>query len=194
MLAIILCGGRSSRMGTDKGLLKLDDKTWVQAAADKMKQLNLPVYISVNRDQVKDYATFFGAREMIIDDASLDVHGPLGGVLSVHEHFPMQDLFTLACDLPLMEVPILQQLLDVYHGDTNDAAFVFTNEGEPEPLCAIYTARGLTHIRALHQQQQLTKHSMKFMLEHLDTCYIPLEAGQKKAFQNFNAHASLNGL
>ena len=131
---------------------------------------------------------------MIIDDPALDVHGPLGGVLSVHENFPMQDLFTLACDLPLMEIPVLQQLLDVYHGDNNDDAFVFTNDGEPEPLCAIYTARGLTHIRSLHLQDQLTKHSMKFMLEHLDTCYIPLADHQKKAFQNFNAHASLNGL
>ena len=54
MLAIILCGGRSSRMGTDKGLLKLEETTWVQSAAEKMKQLNLPVYISVNQDQVSE--------------------------------------------------------------------------------------------------------------------------------------------
>ncbi len=194
MLAIILCGGRSTRMGTDKGLLKAGEKSWVQAAAEKMQELNLPVYISVNAEQAPAYSELFTAEKLILDDSALDVHGPLRGVLTVHQHFPMQDLFTLACDLPLMELPVLQQLLDVYHGDSTDAAFVFTNDGEPEPLCAIYSARGLAHIRTMREQQQLTKHSMKFILEHVDTCYIPLEEHQKKAFQNFNAHASLNGL
>ena len=194
MLGIILCGGQSSRMGSDKGLMKVQDQTWAQAAREKMKQLGLPVYISVNNKQLEEYSALFDPADMIIDDPALDVHGPLGGVLNVHEHFPMQDLFVLACDMPFMELTILQQLLDAYHTDNSDAAFVFTNDGEPEPLCAIYTARGLTHIRNLHHQQQLLRHSMKFMLEHLDTCYIPIEEDQKKAFQNFNAHANLNGL
>ena len=57
MLGIILCGGQSSRMGSDKGLLKLEAKTWAQTAIDKMTVLNIPVKISVNNQQYSEYAT-----------------------------------------------------------------------------------------------------------------------------------------
>jgi molybdopterin-guanine dinucleotide biosynthesis protein A len=194
MLGIILCGGKSTRMGSDKGLLKLDDTTWAQAAVNKMAFLNLPVYLSINPAQYATYAAVFDEAQLIKDDPSIDVHGPLAGVLNVHEKFPMQDLFVLACDLPLMEVSVMQQLLDAYHRDNTDDAFLFTNDGEPEPLCAIYAARGLAHIRAMHQQHQLAKHSMKFMLEQLDKYYEPLTNQQKLFFRNFNAHADINGL
>ncbi len=196
MLGVILCGGQSTRMGTDKGMLKMhpDAGTWAKAAADKMAQLTLPVIVSVNTLQYNDYATVFDAAQLITDNPLLDIRGPLGGVLSVHEKYPMQDLFVLACDMPLMDADVLKQLLDIYHLDTNDDAFVFTNNGEPEPLCAIYTARGLAHIRQLYQSNQLLKHSMKFMLEHINSWFEPLSEEQKKCFQNFNAHAALNGL
>ena len=48
MLGIVLCGGQSLRMGKDKGLLKLEAKTWAQTAIDKIAVLNFPVKISVN--------------------------------------------------------------------------------------------------------------------------------------------------
>ena len=47
MLGIILCGGQSLRMGSDKGLLKLQSITWTQNAINKMTALNIPVTISV---------------------------------------------------------------------------------------------------------------------------------------------------
>ncbi len=47
MIGLILCGGQSSRMGSDKGLLKLEAKTWAQTAIDKMEILHIPVKISV---------------------------------------------------------------------------------------------------------------------------------------------------
>ena len=194
MLGIILCGGQSTRMGTDKGLLTMEGTSWAQAAAAKMAQLQLNIFYSINPLQLDTYSAIIDPGQLIPDNPELDVHGPLGGVLSVHEKFPMQDIFVLACDMPKMEVSVLQQLLDAYHRDNSDDAFVFTNDGEPEPLCAIYAARGLAHIRQLHHQQQLTRHSMKFMLDQLNTYVEPLQDSQKKFFGNFNAHAELNGL
>ena len=194
MLGIILCGGQSTRMGTDKGLIKLHAKTWAQTAADKITALHLNVFLSVNAIQHDGYLSVFHEAQLIKDNSDLSVSGPLAGVLSVHLQHPDDDLFILACDMPLMEGIVLNELLTIYGEHPTADAYVFTNDGEPEPLCAIYTAKGLAYIAHLLAANQLTRHSMKFMLEHIHTFLIPLAEEQKKYFRNFNAHAELNGL
>jgi len=194
MLGVILCGGKSTRMGSDKGLLKLHAGTWAQTAVEKLGALEMCVVLSVNCSQYRDYSPIFTIEQLVKDNEELDVHGPLSGVLSVHLKYPQQDLFVLACDMPLMENKILSQLLDAYRNNMTYDAFVFTNEGEPEPLCAIYRANGLAQIVQMLQKGQLTKHSMKFTIEHLDSFSIPLQDEQKRYFRNFNALAELNGL
>jgi len=194
MLGIILCGGQSSRMGSDKGLLKLDANTWAQTAIDKMAVLNIPVKISVNSKQYPDYEAVFPPTDLITDDSTLSLKGPLLGVLSSHLKFPQEDLFILACDMPLMEPSLLYTLSTYYQQDPSFNVYIFTNEGEPEPLCGIYKAKGLSIILDMLASGTLSKHSMKFMLEQLDTRAIPAADEQKKFFRNFNAHAALNGL
>ena len=194
MTGIILCGGQSSRMGSDKGLLKQEASTWAQTAIDKMSVLNIPVKISVNSKQYPDYAVVFAATDLITDDASLQVRGPLLGVLSSHLKYPTEDLFALACDMPLMEPSLLNNLYLKYQLEPSSHAYIFTNEGEPEPLCGIYTAKGLSIILTMLRDGRLIKYSMKFMLEHLAVKTIAVADEQKKYFRNFNAHAELNGL
>lgn len=194
MLAVVLCGGQSSRMGSDKGLLKLEAKTWAQTAIDKMLLMNLPVKLSVNEQQLSQYAEVFELKQLVQDDNSLPIRGPVLGLMSCHlAHLP-EDLFVLACDLPLMESIILQKLKEHFNLNPGYDAYVFTNNGEAEPLCGIYTAMGLAHVYELLMKGELKKYSMKFMLEHLNVCSIPLQENEKKYFRNFNAHAELNGL
>jgi molybdenum cofactor guanylyltransferase len=194
MLGVILCGGQSSRMGRDKGLLKLEANTWAQTAIDKMTTLNIPVKISVNNTQYPGYAAVLPANDLITDDATLQLSGPLLGVLSSHLKYPHEDLFILACDMPLMEPSLLQKLFIQCQQEPSFKAYVFTNEGEPEPLCGIYKSKGLSIVLGMFFSGKLNKHSMKFMLDHLDTMKIPATTDQKKFFRNFNAHAELNGL
>jgi molybdenum cofactor guanylyltransferase len=201
MLGVILCGGQSSRMGTDKGLLKTsvqesyvnEANTWAQTAVDKMAALAIPVVLSVNITQLPDYARIFSASQLITDNSSLTIKGPLAGLLSVHVQYPAQDLLLLACDMPLMETDLLKELIAHYTTTTADA-FVFINDGEPEPLCGIYTAKALAAIYQLYLSAQLTRHSMKFFLDQTNTLKLPIAEDKKKCFRNFNAHAELNGL
>lgn len=194
MLGVVICGGQSSRMGSDKGLLRLEAKTWAQTAIDKMTALDIPVKISVNANQLPAYSAVFPRSDLIADDTSLQLGGPLLGVLSSHLQHPTGDLFVLACDMPLMEPFLLKELHEQYLLNPSYDAHVFTNNGEPEPLCAIYTANGLSIILAMLRDGLLLKHSMKFMLDHLAVNAIPVTDEQKKYFRNFNAHAELNGL
>ncbi len=194
MLGIILCGGQSSRMGSDKGLLVHEAKTWAQTAFDKLSVLNIPIKFSVNEKQQQDYAKVFANDVLIVDNASLDIHGPLLGVLSAHLQNPNDDLFLLACDLPLMETNLLKELFALYQQSKRYEACIFTNNKEQEPLCGIYTAAALQKIITLQKKNKLTKHSMKFILSKLIVCEIALHESQKVYFRNFNAHADINGL
>lgn len=180
-------------MGSDKGMIKLLDKSWVQSAADKMAQLNIPVKISVNAQQVASYTEQFLMADVIVDNTALPVKGPLLGTLSGHLAYPAETIFVLACDMPFMEVAILRSLYQLWQTQTADA-YVFTNDGQAEPLCGIYTGQGLASIYTLLQNGLLQKHSMKYMLDHLEVKKLPVSTTEKKYFSNINTHAALNGL
>jgi molybdenum cofactor guanylyltransferase len=194
MLGIILCGGQSSRMGSDKGLLVHEAKTWAQTAFDKLSSLNIPIKFSVNDMQQSEYVKVFASEKLIADDTSLLIKGPLLGVLSAHLQNPDDDLFLLACDLPLMEPNLIKELFALHQQSNKYEAYIFTNNKEPEPLCGIYTAKALKKITALQKENKLQKHSMKFILSKLIVCEIALHESQKIFFRNFNAHADMNGL
>ena len=194
MIGLVLCGGNSTRMGSDKGLLKLEAKTWAQTAIDKFGELGIPVVLSVNNLQYEGYQSIFTTDQMVKDNEVLNFHAPLSGVLSAHIQHPDKDIFALACDMPLMESSIMKKLLEQYQNIPGSDAYVFTNGDEPEPLCAIYKAKGLASILSLYHTNGLQKYSMKFMLDHLTVHATPLKEEEKKAFRNFNAHAELNGL
>lgn len=196
MLGLVLSGGESKRMGTDKGLIKPDgqDLVWAASAKTKLSSLGIPVVISVNETQFFSYHHFFSADTLVTDDSNLSLKGPLCGILSVHKLYPQEDIFVLACDMPLMEKFLLEELVTAQALKPDADAFIYSNQGQPEPLCAIYTARGLKYIMQLYLNGKLIKHSMKYMLEQLSCIRIPVVESYEKHFQNFNAHASLNGL
>jgi molybdopterin-guanine dinucleotide biosynthesis protein A len=194
MLGIILCGGKSSRMGSDKGLLIHEAKTWAQTAWEKLSVLKIPIQLSLNGKQLEEYAKVFQPGTLIVDDSALDIRGPLLGVLSAHLQHPDKDLFVMACDLPLMDANLLKELFSLYQQSKKYDAYIFTNDKEPEPLCGIYTSKALKKIIALKQKGLLIKHSMKFMLSQLIVCEIAVHDNQKICFRNFNAHADINGL
>ena len=86
LLGVILCGGKSTRMGADKGLLEKNGKAWVKIIAEKLLSLKLPVVVSINNQQREAYANLFSLDELVVD--SIDIQGPLKGLLSVHQKFP----------------------------------------------------------------------------------------------------------
>ena len=185
MLGLVLCGGNSTRMGSDKGLLKLEARTWAQTAVDKFVEIGIPVVLSVNAIQFKSYQTIFSEEQLIKDNELLNFHAPLSGVLSTHIQHPDKNIFVLACDMPLMESGIMKKLLAQFENHPGSDAYVFINGDEPEPLCGIYTAKGLASILSLYQGNGLRKYSMKFMLDHLTVHQTVLTEEEKKGFPQF---------
>lgn len=191
MLGIVFCGGKSIRMGTDKGLISILDENWATLAFGKLSAVNIPVKVSVNGSQEENYLHFFTEEQLIIDDLSLGLAGPLLALLSVHAKYPQDDLLVLACDLPLMEESLLLQLLEAERNAPQYEAFIFSHAGNMEPLCAIYKAKGLAKVMLELRSGRLTWHSMKHVLSLLQVFQLEIPAHKAMAFKNFNTHNQL---
>jgi molybdopterin-guanine dinucleotide biosynthesis protein A len=194
MVGVILCGGQCSRMGSDKGLLISNTKTWAQISFEKLSSLQIPIKFSINEQQLAAYKKIFKEDFLIVDNNLLEVKGPLLGVLSAHEMNCNADLFILACDLLLIEPTLLKELFDLYKNNNQYEVFIFTNENQPEPLCGIYTNKAIKKIINLQKNDKLLKHSMKFVLSQLNVCSAPIKNMHIQSFKNFNADTDLIGI
>jgi molybdenum cofactor guanylyltransferase len=190
MLGVILCGGDSTRMGEDKGLIPIGTQTWAGSAVKKMATLDISVLVSVNDQQLPRYTKVFPSSQLIPDDPAISLKGPLlkgplAGILSVHIRVPTEDLFVLACDLLLMDPDLLKNLF-LRQQQLTAHAYLYTANGEPEPLCGIYKASGLALITGLYHGGKLVRHSMKYALDQLTVDSQPIPQGKQQCFQNFN--------
>ncbi len=183
MLGVILCGGNSSRMGTDKGLIITNGTTWARSAYNVLKGAGLDIVVSVNKDQLTTYKSIFVDTEVIPDDTLLSVKGPLRGILSVYAKFP-DDLLVLATDMPFMNSAVITSLLNTNRQYAE--AIVFKNKTTVEPLCAIYTSKTLSRIQQLVASNQLPVHSLKYVLSTMKVREIPVKESEMIFFRNFN--------
>lgn len=193
MTGVVLCGGKSSRMGSDKGLLQQQSLAWAEVTAKILFDLNLPVVLSVSSQQYPLYNVKFEHLSLIKDEDSLGVYGPLKGIFSVHLQLPAEDLLVLACDMPAMQKEVIDHLIKTSSGKEEEA-FVFKNETNAEPLCAIYTSKALKRIYERYKRGQLKKHSLHHVLEYMLTAYSPIPAEWKKYFHNYNFPEDLKSL
>lgn len=107
MFALILCGGKSTRMGTDKGLMKLNqNQNWAQSMYHKCKSVGLDTLISINLSQVDTYAQYFNIEDYVIDNFQ-DI-GPFNALLSFYEKHPSADVLVVSCDMIDLSVEFLK--------------------------------------------------------------------------------------
>lgn len=181
LLGVVLCGGQSKRMGSDKGLLQLHGKPWAQIMADKLKTLGLPFVISINGTQVKDYSEVFDAAKLVVDQ--LPMHASLNGLLTVHRQFPDKDILLLACDIIDMQESVLQHLTNAYRQNEADF-FAYEEDNFFQPLCAIYRAAAVENLDAQLVSGRLASYSFQYILNNGSTYRLKTKA--TSAFANYN--------
>jgi molybdopterin-guanine dinucleotide biosynthesis protein A len=127
---LVLAGGKSLRMGTDKGLLDYFGKSQRNYTVELLERLNLKTYLSVRKEQnVDDVAT--------IEDAFLGL-GPFGAICSAFQSNPNTAWLVLATDLPFVDEKIIQLLLEKRNSSKIATTIKGKNKKFPEPLITIW--------------------------------------------------------
>ena len=181
LLGVVMCGGESRRMGTDKGLIKVNEITWAERIAAKFLSLNIPVLLSINSQQYEPYGRLFTHEQLIVDD--VEIGGPLKGLLSVHQKFPGNDILLMACDMIDMEETTIQHLVEVYEKEKGYDFYVYYGRFA-EPFCAIYTAQGLKPVMKKARLHELEEVSFQSIISHAKTFRIQIR--DNSSFGNYN--------
>lgn len=181
LLGVVLCGGASNRMGTDKGLIKKDDRIWAQIVGDNLHSVGLEVAYSISSQQLQPYEVYISSDRLIVD--VIDIQGPLKGLLSAYTKYSHRDILLMACDLIEMDQQTLSVLVGHYQSNPEFDFFAYQHEFA-EPLCAIYTSKGLRPILEKAQKHQLTKFSFQNILDEGNTLRLPVL--NKNSFKNYN--------
>lgn len=132
---IILAGGKSTRMGSDKAELTLNGKTFLEIQAEKLR------HIGISDICLSGYSTPLPYARCIADITP--GKGPLGGIYSCFMSCSCRYALVLSVDTPLISESALENLLRE-HSKTDCDATILTCDGKMEPLIAVYNTDTVT--------------------------------------------------
>jgi molybdopterin-guanine dinucleotide biosynthesis protein A len=171
--SIILAGGKSSRMGQDKGLIAYNGLPMIQWSIQAVEPItNKIVIISSNAD----YRRF---DIPVIPDQDSE-KGPLAGIVTGMEYLQTSHVVVLACDTPHISTELLQELLD--EADHQEVCIPQKNR-RIHPLTGIYDYSILNHLK---EQLALNRLKMTMAIEGLDVKYFNAEHWPDNVLKNIN--------
>ncbi|PYV16813.1 MAG: molybdenum cofactor guanylyltransferase [Acidobacteria bacterium] len=130
LCAVVLAGGKSRRMGTNKAFILVAGAPIISRLIDEARLLTDEVRISAN-----DPAPYEPFGVPVISDIHPG-HGPLAGLHAAFASTRRRLVLLLACDLPHARAAWLEQLVAL--ADPWDAVIPRTSDGRVHPLCAVY--------------------------------------------------------
>jgi molybdopterin-guanine dinucleotide biosynthesis protein A len=130
--AIIMAGGRSTRMGTDKSMLPIEGRPIIKGICERLSTCFEQILISADN---KEKFEFLGC-EVIPD--KIPRQGPLMGIASALEASSNELNFIAACDIPHMELRHIRRIISEAADGEHDIVVPVAADGQYEPLFAIY--------------------------------------------------------
>lgn len=174
----ILTGGRSSRLGRDKALLPMADRTVVEHLADIAGSTASRITLVGAPDR------YLCLGLPCIPDLRPGL-GPLSGIEAALLHTEFDRNLILACDLPGVDSVLLNQLFEKSESTTADCVCVRDSAGRIHPLCAVYRRRCVATVQAALDSGRFRVMSL---FDEISTIYI--DANQ--VLDNVNTMAQWN--
>jgi molybdopterin-guanine dinucleotide biosynthesis protein A len=134
LFGLVLAGGASTRMRTDKAALQYHGQPQLRWAFELVSKFCAASFVSVRPDQ-RDDAARAGHPQIVDRQPGI---GPIAGISAALLEQPKAAWLVLACDLPFLTERTLQHL--IAHRDPQKIATAYrsAHDGLPEPLCAIW--------------------------------------------------------
>ena len=141
---IVLCGGKSTRMGTSKAMLAFGPETMLQRVVRLLGAVVTPIIVVSARSQPLPMLP--GYARIARDEG--EERGPLEGIRAGLAALPesVDAAYVTGCDAPLL-VPGFVSLMIELLGDHDIA--VMEVDGFMHPLSAVYRRSILPHVEAL---------------------------------------------
>jgi molybdenum cofactor guanylyltransferase len=135
--AIVLCGGRGSRMGgVDKGLQNFRGAPLALHAVMRLQQQSVQhIMLNANRN----LGAYEGFGLDVWPDVLPDYAGPLAGFLTGLEHCETPLLLTVPCDSPLFPEDLVERLHSALIGANAELAVVKTGTFAQPVFCLMRT-------------------------------------------------------
>jgi len=147
---IVLCGGRSTRMGSPKALLPFGDETMLQRVVRLLGSVVSPLVVVAAPDQ--SLPDLPAAVSVTRDER--EGRGPLEGLRAGLKALPatVDAAYVTSCDVPLLVPAFALRMIDLM-GDADIA--VMEIDGFPHPLSAVYRRSTLPHVEKLLAEDRL---------------------------------------
>lgn len=159
--AVILAGGKSSRMGEDKALMSFGEySTMAEYQYRRLKKIFKNVYISAKENK------FDFDAEIIID--KYKTSSPLVAIASIIEELK-EDFFLISVDMPLLSEQAIKRLLKSYNEMASYNLYILQSSNGLEPTAAIYTKELLPNIQ---NQIENNIHKLNYLVKNCNTLSI----------------------
>ncbi len=175
---IILAGGRSTRMGEDKGLVTIAGKPLFEYIAERLEPMVGEILINSNQNQLR-----YEQRFEVVPDLTQDYSGPLAGMLAGLKAMTTQWGLFVPCDVPAFPVTLAEVFWQ--HKDGHQGLYARDLHREHPTLCLLNKSL----IPALETYLASGERKVMFFFNQINA--IPIEFNEKNAFANLNTPADV---
>lgn len=179
--AVILAGGKSSRMGFDKQFLSIHNIRLVNNLIDGLKNEFEEIIIVTNRiDQYKEYDV-----KLLSDE--IKEKGPLSGLHAGLKGSSSKYVYFTACDMPNLNLDYIRFLKERIRNLDVDAC-IAKKEKNIEPFNAFYSRGLVSYIEKLLIKESK---SLYYLIKNIDVYYIE-EMEARKFSPDYSMFSNLN--
>jgi len=135
LFGMVVCGGKSNRMGEDKSLLNYYGIPQRYYVYEMLQAFCEKVFISCNREQAKTISEKYNS---IPDNLLYENTGPMAALLTSFEKHKEVSFLAVGCDYPFIKKEDLEKLVEARNKNTLAVSYFHKEAGVEEPLLAIY--------------------------------------------------------